>query len=196
MSIRRLALPLLLTMCSLPNQAPAQPAERNCGIIGCTTHGKGEIVSKNVDDEKVVVEFTVGTKGYAPYARERLTLTPGIRRKNNQLTVEYRAKAERVEVKIPGGLGALWEIDLSNNEGSALLKKVYLELSDGPIEPTTLNANQAEFTVKNGTKGPYTIIFRVGFFGTTDDIRVKKEAAVERRVSSLRRGLAEPLTRP
>jgi hypothetical protein len=147
-----------LSIAWMASNASAQPPPgQTCGMIGCTQHGDGDILSKDNDGKRIVVEFEVGDQSYAPYARERLTLAPELRRKGNVLIVEYHAKGERLAARIPGGLGAFWEID---RDGS-----------------------HAEFEVGADSKGPYTLIFRVGFFGTTEDIRITKETRANSRSS-------------
>jgi hypothetical protein len=172
-----------LSIAWMASNASAQPPPgQTCGMIGCTQHGDGDILSKDNDGKRIVVEFEVGDQSYAPYARERLTLAPELRRKGNVLIVEYHAKGERLAARIPGGLGAFWEIDL-NNEESSLLKKLYLDLGGQIIEPTGSDGSHAEFEVGADSKGPYTLIFRVGFFGTTEDIRITKETRANSRSS-------------
>src|SRR5260221_1687030 len=144
---RILLLFLALAIACPTTEALAQPAERTCGMIGCTEHGDGEIIKKDNDGTRIVVEFEVGTEGYAPYARERLTLAPQLRRNGTVLSVEYHGASERRAAKISRGFGALLEIDLSKEEG-AVLQQGFLAQAAGALQPPGGDGSHAELTVR------------------------------------------------
>ena len=156
-------------------QPKPKPPAASCGIIGCAEHGQGRMVSQKIGARELVVEFEVGSRNGAPFAHERVTLAPELLRKGELLIVTYNAKFERLAARIPGGLGAFWELDLQNEEGR-LLRSAHLELGGKPLAPASADGRGAQFKVGTGAKPPHVLLFRLGFFGTTHDVRFSGQA--------------------
>ncbi len=169
----RTARPLLgsaLGLVILATTAHAQPP-RTGGMVGAFQDpGSGVLVSGEPGGKKVEAIFEVGRAEQAPYAREQVTLAPTGKRTDRTLSVTYNYQVKRAAAKIPGGLGAFWEMDLQSEEG-ALLRDVYLLAGGHVVQATAKDGSHADFPLASAWKAPYTVLFTLQFFKRAESFR-------------------------
>lgn len=145
------------------------------GIIGrYSDPGSGVLVSGKQGASTVEAIFQVGQEERAPFAREQVTLAPTAKRVDQMLTVTYNYQAKRLAAKIPGGLGAFWEMDLQNEEGQ-ILRDVYLETGGTLVQPVRRDGGQTEFAIGPMVRAPYHVVFRLEFFKRSESFRFRLE---------------------
>jgi hypothetical protein len=141
------------------------------GIVGSFHDpGSGVLVSGTRGAAQVQAIFEVGTSAAPPYARELVTLAPIATRSGNTLTVVAHYQRTRADAKIPGSLGAFWQIDLQDQE-SLLLRDTLLDVAGIPLRPTAADAAQATFTIPSSVRAPYHLTYRLEFFNRSEVFR-------------------------
>ena len=154
----------------VPIASQSQAGETG-GIIGrYSDPGSGVLVSGKQGASKVEAIFQVGQEGRAPFAREQVTLAPTAKRVDRILSVSYNYDMKRLAAKIPGSLGAFWEMDLQSEEGQ-ILRGVYLETGGLLVQPVKSDGAQADFAIGPKARAPYNVVFRLAFFKAAETFR-------------------------
>ena len=161
---------LALTLLSLLSAGFGQDG-RTGGLTGAFHDaGSGVLVSATPGAGMIRAVFQVGREGQAPFAREQVTLAPSGKRSAQTLSVTSGLDVKRTGIKVPGGLGAFWELDLQNEE-SGILREVMIEIGGTPVRAVKMSGGQADFVLPSTARAPYRVAFRFEFFKRTETFR-------------------------
>jgi len=167
-------IPLTVSVIALAIASTAVPAlsqERTCGMIGCSGDETGAFVNVARSGGAAQVTFQVGMPDSVPFARVPLTLAPQASRPAGKLGVTFNSRVEQLAEKSPGGLGAItWGIQLQDEE-SNIVRSVDLDAGGVLVKPSRSDGSGAEFVVPPQARAPYRLVFHLGFFKASRDLR-------------------------